>query len=78
MWHKLSLFGKVLLFLVGFGFGLATGFYYGSNQAPNEGNQISVSVDGKVKDGSDVNIHLDNVDQSQKEKKEKKKFLGIF
>ena len=77
MWHKLSLFGKILLFMVGFGFGLATGFYYGKSEA-NEGNKIEVSIDGKIKDGSDVNINVEGNDQKQEKKKEKKKFLGIF
>ena len=78
MWHKMTIIGKVLLFLVGFGFGLATGFYHGSKQVPNEGNQINVSVDGKVKDEGAVQINVEGNDQKTEDKKEKKKFLGIF
>lgn len=75
MWHKLSLFGKVLLVLVGFGFGLAVGYSNGKKEA-SSGNNIEVNVDGKIKDGSDVNVNIEGNDQNQK--KEDKKFLGIF
>ena len=77
MWHKLSLFGKVLLFLVGLGFGIAIGVYQCDNDS-NAGNKIEVNVDGKVKDGSDVNINLEGNSQNQEDKREDKKFLGIF
>ena len=65
VWHRMSLAGKVLLFFVGFGFGLATGFYYGDNQVINEGNEITVEFDGKIKKDSKVNINLNDIDQEQ-------------
>lgn len=66
--------GKVFMALFFFASGTAVGFYYGNKGFQNEGNSISVSVDGKVKKGSEVNINLEDVDQDQEKNKKKKWF----
>jgi hypothetical protein len=81
MWHKLTLFGKILLFTTGLGLGMAIGFKYGKNQIPAQQTNIEIK-DIKTKNGG--SIHLDTkTDQDQENshdsiKKNKKGFLGIF
>lgn len=77
MWHKMTLAGKILLFIAGFGFGLAIGYKTGKSEA-NSGNNVKVEVNGKVKDGSDVNINLDNQQSQEKDERTSKKILGLF
>ena len=81
MWHKMSLIGKILVFTTGFGFGLATGLYYSNNEIINEGNAITIGIDGKVKKNSNINIDLNDINQSQNDSvpiSKERKFLGLF
>jgi len=69
----MTLKGKIFMCLtflfLGVGIGLVGGYRF-AKATSNEGNQINVSVDGKVKDGSDVNINLEGNSQSQEQQKE--------
>jgi len=70
---KMTLMGKIFMALFFMSTGLAAGFYYGKNSVePNNGNKIEVTVDGKIKDGSDVNINLDGINQDHETNKKKK------
>ncbi len=70
---NMTLTGKIFMCLFFFAAGFGTCAYImkkSSNE--NQGNQISVSVDGKVKKGSEVIINLD-ADQKQEKKNRRKK-----
>ncbi len=68
---KMTLMGKVFMCLFFLSAGVAIGFYYGSSETDsNTGNKIEVNVDGKVKQGSDVNINIEGNDQEQTKKKQ--------
>lgn len=86
MWHKMTLFGKVLLVLTGLGFGTGIGLYIATDDSePNTGNKTEVNIHGlKQKGEGDLVLDL-NGTQTQGEsgdvtekKKEKKKFFGLF
>lgn len=71
----MTLMGKVLIFVAGFGFGF--GVKTLTNQ-PISGNNLKVEVNGKVKQGSDVNVNIQDANKQTPKKEERKKFLGIF
>lgn len=87
-WHKMSIFGKVAIFIAGFGIGFGVGVGDGWSNATEgieEGNKIEVNVDaGKVKKGGTLDLNLKDLNQSNQENnndsipKKRKKFLGIF
>lgn len=80
MWHKMSLIGKILIFLTGLGFGMAIGFYYGNSGLgpPDGGNSVEINVDGTIKKDGDVNITLDNDQSLEKEEEKEKKGFWFF
>jgi len=71
MTTKGKLFMVTTFFLLGVATGLVGGYKFAQNQT-NNGNQVTVSVDGKVKKGSEVNINLD-ADQEQAKKTKRRK-----
>ncbi|GAF05603.1 hypothetical protein [Saccharicrinis fermentans] len=66
--------GKIFMcttfLFLGIGIGLVGGYTFAKKQA-NTGNQINVSVDGKVKKDGNVNINLEGNDQDQAKKRRK-------
>lgn len=68
----MTLKGKIFMCLcflfIGVGIGLVTGYKFAK---ANTGNQINVSVDGKVKKDGNVNINLEGNDQAQEGDKKK-------
>ncbi|TLX73690.1 hypothetical protein E9993_14630 [Labilibacter sediminis] len=68
----MTLKGKIFMCLtflfIGVGIGLVGGYKFAKNEA-NTGNQISVSVDGKVKKDGNVNVNIEGNDQEQTKKK---------
>ena len=77
-WHRMTLVGKILIFVAGFGLGFGASTL--RRQTPSTGNELKVEVNGKVKKGSDVNINIEdaNKQKSEDEDNGRKKFLGIF
>ncbi len=71
MTTKGKLFMVTTFFLLGVATGLVGGYKFAQNQT-NNGNQVQVTVDGKVKKGSEVNINLDT-DQEQAKKTKRRK-----
>jgi len=71
MTTKGKLFMVITFFLLGVATGLVGGYKFAQNQT-NNGNQVQVTVDGKVKKGSEVNINLDT-DQEQAKKTKRRK-----
>jgi hypothetical protein len=68
----MTLKGKIFMCLtflfIGIGIGLVGGYQFAKS---NEGNQINVTVDGKVKKDGNVNINLKgNEQKSSKKSKE--------
>lgn len=70
----MTLKGKIFMcctfLFIGVAIGLVGGYKFAKNQEVS-GNQVNVSVDGKVKKGSEVNISLDT-DQNQSKKQKRK------
>lgn len=70
----MTLKGKIFMCLtflfIGVGVGLVGGYTFAKNES-NTGNQISVSVDGKVKKDGHVNVNIEGNDQAQEENKKK-------
>lgn len=78
MWHKLTLFGKALLFTTGLGLGMAIGFKAGKQTIPAQQTNIEIK-DIKTKKGG--TIHLDtktHQDQENKTPEKKGFFKRIF
>lgn len=77
-WHRMTLVGKILIFVAGFGFGFGAKTL--TSQRPVEGNNLKVEVNGKIKDGSDVNVNIQDANKQTNEPKKKgrKKILGLF
>lgn len=65
MWHKMSLIGKLFIFISGFGLGMAFGFYKADPTIINEGNKVEMEYNGKTKKGSTVNLDISDINQNQ-------------
>jgi len=68
--------GKVFMcttfLFLGVGIGLVGGYKFAKSEL-NTGNQINVSLDGKIKKDGNVNINVEGNDQDQTKKQRHKK-----
>ena len=74
MWHKMTFIGKVLLFLVGFGFGTAFGLYIApdGDAETNTGNKTEINI-GDIKEKGEGDIIIDLKSEQKQDQKEEKK-----
>jgi len=68
----MTLKGKIFMcttfILIGVAIGLVGGYKFAKAQS-NSGNQVNVTVDGKVKKGSKLHLNLEDVKQEQSKKR---------
>ncbi|MBI9035466.1 hypothetical protein DWB61_03720 [Ancylomarina euxinus] len=74
MWHKLTLFGKVLLFTTGLGLGMAIGFKAGKQTIPAQQTTIEIK-DIKTKKGGTINLDTKTKQDQENKTPEKKGFF---
>ncbi|WP_372640199.1 hypothetical protein [Ancylomarina sp.] len=74
MWHKLTLFGKVLLFTTGLGLGMAIGFKAGKQTIPAQQTTIEIK-DIKTKKGGTINLDTKTQQDQENKTPEKKGFF---